>query len=45
MDGLDVPWNIHPLQGIGAPHPRAPDGLSLRVPVTMHTKVQFDGLD
>ena len=45
MGGLDVPWDTHPLQGTGTPHPRALDGLSLLVSMTMRTKVQVDGLD
>jgi len=43
MDGLDVPWNIHPLQGMVTPYPRALDNLSLQMPMTMHTKVGPDG--
>ena len=44
MDSLDVPWGIHPPQGIGTPPEWALDNVSLWIPVTMHTKVQFDGL-
>ena len=45
MGRQGVPWDIHPLQGIGTAHPRTLDSLLLWMLMTVHTKVQSDGLD